>query len=75
MIARQKLNGAYLNGSLVLATVAGLGSESWLVFLLALVTLLAGNVGIGAIRPRPQNHRHRRHHPVPRARGEADEAP
>jgi len=75
MNARQKLNGAYVNGSMLMASVAGLLSGSWVIFLVALAALLAGNVCIGAIRPRRQKHRHRPHHPVRGERGGADEEP
>jgi len=67
--ARQKLNRAYVNGSLLLASVAGLLCGSWLAFGLALAALLAGNVAIGAIRPDRPEHRHRRHHSVHREGG------
>jgi hypothetical protein len=50
MGARQKLNRAFVNGSLLLAGLAGWLLESWLVFLLALVVLLVGNVYASEIR-------------------------
>ena len=47
MSARRKLNQAYFTGSLCLA---GLLTESWLIFLLALLLLLAGNLYARDIR-------------------------
>jgi hypothetical protein len=51
MPAREKLNVAYLNGSLMLAALAGWLCSSWLVFGVALGALLAGNVMAREIRP------------------------
>jgi hypothetical protein len=51
MSARQKLNGAYVNGSLFLAIIAGWVAESWLVFFLVLFVLLGLNLSLGEIRP------------------------
>jgi len=50
MGARQKLNRAYFNGSLVLAGVAGLLTQSWLIFGLALAALLVSNLYTDEIR-------------------------
>jgi hypothetical protein len=51
MPAREKLNAAYFHGSLVLAALAGYVCSSWVVFGVALVTLLIGNVMARDIRP------------------------
>jgi hypothetical protein len=48
--ARSKLNAAYINGSLILAGVAGVVMQSFGVFLLALIALLIGNLLSGDIR-------------------------
>ena len=50
MSARRKLNQAYFTGSLCLAGLAGWLMESWLIFLLALLLLLAGNLYAREIR-------------------------
>jgi hypothetical protein len=52
MPARNKLNRAYLNGSLLMAAAVGVASRSWLVFGLALAALLAANLLAREIRPR-----------------------
>ena len=57
MSARTKLNQAFFTGSLLLAGVAGWLAQSWLVFFLALVVLLAANFYDGEIRPRKRSHR------------------
>jgi hypothetical protein len=51
MPAREKLNAAYVHGSLILAALAGWVCSSWVVFDVALVALRAGNVLAGEIRP------------------------
>ena len=51
MGARHKLNRAFFNGSLVLAGVIGYWADSWLLFGLAFLTLLAWNLRAGDIRP------------------------
>ena len=51
MGAREKLNAAFAGGSLLLAGAAGVLTQSWAVFALALVALLAGNLYLGEIRP------------------------
>jgi hypothetical protein len=51
MGVRQKLNQAFFNGSLFLAGVAGVVSESWWFFVVVLLALLALNLGTGEIRP------------------------
>lgn len=52
MNARNKLNIAYINGSLVFAVVIGLLMQSWVIFGVAMVGLLVGNVLMGDIRPK-----------------------
>ena len=52
MGAREKLNAAYISGSLVLAALVGAMTESWTVFFMTAVILLALNVHSGDIRPR-----------------------
>ena len=51
MSARQKLN-VYVQGSLVLAAIVGVLTESWLVFGLTFIVSLGCAVGDGAIRLR-----------------------
>jgi hypothetical protein len=51
MPARQRLNAAYFQGSLLLATLFGWCFSSWAAFVAALVVLLAGNLLAGEIRP------------------------
>ena len=51
MNARNKLNIAYFNGSVVIAGFLGLLFRSWLLFFFALVTLIIGNLLSGGIRP------------------------
>ncbi len=51
MSARHKLNRAFINGSLLLASAAGALTGSWLVFGAALAALLAANLCTGEIRP------------------------
>jgi 1,4-dihydroxy-2-naphthoate octaprenyltransferase len=51
MSARHKLNRAFVNGSLLLAGVAGALTGSWLVFGLALAALVTANLYTGDIRP------------------------
>jgi hypothetical protein len=50
MRARQKLNQAYFNGSLVIAGILGLATQSWAVFSLVLVGMLGLNVAARNIR-------------------------
>ncbi len=50
MSARQKLNIAFFNGSLLLAGVAGLIAQSWLVFGLVLAVLVVANLCRDEIR-------------------------
>jgi len=51
MGARSKLNGAFLNGSLLIAGLIGGMAQSWVVFWLALAGLVIANLVSGEIRP------------------------
>src|SRR5947209_11286721 len=51
MSARQKLNRAYMNGSLIIAGIAGLATGSWGVFFITSGILVALNMVSGEIRP------------------------
>jgi hypothetical protein len=51
MPARERLNAAYFQGSVLLAALIGWGCSSWVAFVAALVVLLAGNLLAGDIRP------------------------
>lgn len=51
MTARHKLNAAVLNGSLVVALIVGLATQSVAVFVLVLLVLLAGSLHSGELRP------------------------
>jgi hypothetical protein len=51
MGAREKLNTAYFLGSLFIATFFGLVTQSWAVFVIALMVALASNLFSGEIRP------------------------
>ena len=51
MSARQKLNGAYLTGSLMMAGLVGLVTGSWMVFGVAFGTMAAIDLATGNIRP------------------------
>ena len=48
--ARDKLNGAYFCGSLLIAAMIGGMTESWLIFLIAAAIFLSLNVQSGEIR-------------------------
>ena len=50
MGARQKLNGAYLTGSLLVAGLIGYAAGSLWIFIVAGVVLLASNLAAGDIR-------------------------
>lgn len=52
MAARRLLNVAYTNGTVLLAVGAGVVSESWPVFFVALAGLLVINLYLGQIRGR-----------------------
>ncbi len=51
MGAREKLNEAFVTGSIVMAAIAGWMTGSWLVFIIAAAIMLAMNVHDGDIRP------------------------
>ena len=48
--AKNKLNGAHINGALVVAGILGLGSGSFLVFFIALAICLGVSFHSGGIR-------------------------
>ena len=50
MGARKKLNSAYFLGSLLMAGLAGLLTESWVVLMIGLAVLVGLNVNNGDIR-------------------------
>lgn len=52
MSARKKLNSAYIGGSVVLSGAIGLMAQSWLVFCILLILLLAVHLYEGNIRPK-----------------------
>lgn len=54
MGARHKLNLAYLNGALAIATIAGLAMKSWGVFWLVVLLVVGCAVRAGNIRPGSQ---------------------
>ncbi len=54
MNARNKLNSAYIGGSFLIAGGAGYAANSWWVFGIVLIVLLAIHLNDGNIRP--QNH-------------------
>lgn len=58
MGARQKLNQSHVNGSLLLAVVAGWLTDSWVVFIVTLVILIGLNLYQGEIRPRRRTKNH-----------------
>jgi hypothetical protein len=60
MCTRTRLNVAFFNGSLLLAAVVGGLTQSWAVFPIALVALLAANVLANEIRA--GRHSNRRQH-------------
>ena len=51
MGARKKLNGAFICGSLIVATVAGLITHSFAVFLIGAAVLVGLNFYTGDVRP------------------------
>ena len=55
MSARTQLNAVYALGSLILAVIVGLLSQSLTVFLLVLVALLTISLTNGTIRPSGRN--------------------
>lgn len=54
MSARQKLNQAYFTGSVFVAGLAGYLTQSWTVFWIALLSLIAFNLHSGEIRSGPR---------------------
>jgi hypothetical protein len=50
MGAKQKLNAAHLSGALVIAGLIGLATQSWNVFLVALVGFVAIDLVAGNLR-------------------------
>jgi hypothetical protein len=48
--ARKKLNGAFIGGSLIIAAIAGFLTQSFVVFLIGAVVLIAFNFYTGDIR-------------------------
>ena len=50
MGARTKLNWAYLQGALIIGAVAGGVFQSWMVFGVTAVVLVAGQIAVGEIR-------------------------
>ena len=57
MTARHKLNTASVNGALLIAGLVGFLSQSWLVFGIAAVILIAGAMHNGDVRPRGRPRR------------------
>jgi hypothetical protein len=55
--ARQKLNDAHFNGALLIAGLLGWWTESWFIFLVALLGLIGLATHSGGIRP---SSRHKR---------------
>ena len=55
MGARQKLNAAYFNGCLIIATLVGLVAQSWTLFGLALIVSFALCCHSDEIRHRPES--------------------
>jgi hypothetical protein len=49
--ARQKLNGAFVGGSLIIAAIAGFVTQSFVVFLISAIALIGLNFYTGDIRP------------------------
>ena len=58
MNARGKLNVAYINGSIVLAVIAGVLSQSMVVFLAFLVGGVLTSLYLGNMRPTPRHRPH-----------------
>jgi hypothetical protein len=57
MNARNKLNTAYFLGSLMLASVVGWLTGSWLIMLIGLAVLVGVNIHNGEIRGSKRRHR------------------
>jgi len=56
--ARGKLNVAYINGSIVLAVIAGVLSQSMIVFIAFFVSGVLASLYLGNIRPSPRHRPH-----------------
>jgi hypothetical protein len=56
--ARGKLNVAYVNGSIVLAVIAGVLSQSMIVFIAFFVGGVLTSLYLGNIRPSPRHRPH-----------------
>jgi hypothetical protein len=52
MRARQKLNAGYVNGAVMMAALVGWLTNSWIVFVLVLIVLLASAIGEGTAHVR-----------------------
>lgn len=57
--ARQKLNAAYLNGALLVAALIGTATESWSIFLAAVLIGIGVATLSGDIRPDRRSNRRR----------------
>jgi uncharacterized membrane protein YtjA (UPF0391 family) len=57
MSARNKLNGIYIQGCLVVGGVVGLATGSWFVFFIVSVILMGVSLHSGDIRPNPGSRR------------------
>mgnify|MGYP000892153726 CR=1 FL=1 len=53
MGARNKLNASYFNGALIVASLLGIVTQSWSIFLIAFILILVGSLIAGEIRPGP----------------------
>jgi hypothetical protein len=53
--ARNKLNTAHINGSLLLACIAGYFTGSWFVFAVVFAILIANSLNSGGIRSGPRH--------------------
>lgn len=60
MNARLKLNAAVVQGSLIIAAVVGWACNSWTVFLIVAVILIAAAIYSGEIRTTPGSKRNKR---------------
>jgi hypothetical protein len=58
MNARGKLNVAYVNGAIVLAVIAGVLTNSGIVFVAFLVGGVLASLYLGNIRPSPRHRPH-----------------
>lgn len=58
--AREKLNSIYMAWIFVVATIVGLISGSWGLFLIAIIILIAASIATNEIRFPPQRPRRRR---------------